>query len=172
MCRSINTAAVSENPADCVLLLRIPCSAVFACDSSSSMFPIGLPGTPDGASWQSPLEFQTNEYKSGAQIGHRRGFSMNIFTAVPKYLLALSTVALMFASLTWAADDKDQSDIQKRIDTSASVLNEIMATPDKAIPDSIMEDAKCIAVVPSMIKIAIGIGGTQGNGVATGRTAR
>jgi len=97
---------------------------------------------------------------------------MNILAAIPKRLLALSTVALMFASLTWAADDKDESDIHRRIDASANVLNEIMATPDKAIPDSIMEDARCIAVVPSMIKIAIGIGGNHGKGVATCRTAR
>ncbi|MGA3088373.1 MAG: lipid-binding SYLF domain-containing protein [Terriglobales bacterium] len=88
-----------------------------------------------------------------------------------KYLLTLSTVALLSASLCWAADDKDESDIHKRIDASANVLNEIMATPDKAIPDRIMDDAKCIAVVPSMIKIAIGFGGNHGKGVATCRTA-
>src|SRR5713101_3939653 len=45
-----------------------------------------------------------------------------------------------------------------------------MATPDKAIPDSIMSDAKCIAVVPSMVKIAVGFGGNHGKGVATCRT--
>src|ERR1700720_1613148 len=88
-----------------------------------------------------------------------------------KCLLALTTMALVFASLTWAADDKDEADINKRIDASANVLNEIMATPDKAIPDSIMSDARCIAVVPSMIKIAIGIGGNHGKGVATCRTS-
>jgi SH3 domain-containing YSC84-like protein 1 len=87
-----------------------------------------------------------------------------------KYLLALTTIALVLSSLTWAADDKDESDINKRIDTAANVLNEIMATPDKAIPDSIMSDARCIAVIPSMIKIAIGIGGNHGKGVATCRT--
>src|ERR1700681_2080416 len=88
-----------------------------------------------------------------------------------KYLLALTTIALVLSSLTWAADDKDESDINKRIDAAANVLNEIMATPDKAIPDSIMSDARCIAVVPSMIKIAIGIGGNHGKGVATCRTS-
>jgi lipid-binding SYLF domain-containing protein len=87
-------------------------------------------------------------------------------------LLALSTVALLLGSLCWAGDDKDNpSDIAKRIDASANVLNEIMATPDKAIPDDIMRDAKCIAVVPSMIKIAVGFGGNHGKGVATCRTA-
>jgi SH3 domain-containing YSC84-like protein 1 len=87
-----------------------------------------------------------------------------------KYLLALTTITLVLSSLTWAADDKDESDINKRIDSAANVLNEIMATPDKAIPDSIMSDARCIAVIPSMIKIAIGFGGNHGKGVATCRT--
>jgi lipid-binding SYLF domain-containing protein len=88
-----------------------------------------------------------------------------------KHFLALTTMALIFASLTWAADNKDESDIGKRLDTSAHVLNEIMATPDKAIPDGIMHDAKCIAVIPSMVKIAFGVGGNHGKGVATCRTA-
>ena len=88
-----------------------------------------------------------------------------------KYLLALTTTALIFTSLTWAGDDKDRSDIDKRIDASAKVLTEIMATPDKAIPDKIMNDAKCVAVIPSMVKIAVGFGGNHGKGVATCRTA-
>jgi lipid-binding SYLF domain-containing protein len=89
-----------------------------------------------------------------------------------RYLLALSTAAaLMLAGPAWAGDDKNDSDINKRIQNSANVLNEIMATPDKAIPDSIMNDAKCIAVVPSMIKVAIVVGGNHGKGVATCRTA-
>jgi lipid-binding SYLF domain-containing protein len=87
-----------------------------------------------------------------------------------KYLLALSAMVLVLASVSWAADDKDQSDIQKRIEASAKVLDEIMGTPDKAIPDKVMSRAKCIAVVPSMVKIAIGFGGNHGKGVTTCRT--
>ena len=84
-----------------------------------------------------------------------------------KCLLALGICAT-FVGASWAADD--QSDIAKRIDNSAKVLNEIMATPDKAIPDKVMHDAKCIAVIPSMVKIAVGFGGNHGKGVATCRT--
>jgi lipid-binding SYLF domain-containing protein len=93
-------------------------------------------------------------------------------TPLTMKLLALTAMALICTSLTWAADDKDkdQSDIDKRIDQSAKVLSEIMATPDKAVPDKIMNDAKCIAVVPSMVKVAIGFGGNHGKGVATCRT--
>jgi SH3 domain-containing YSC84-like protein 1 len=83
-------------------------------------------------------------------------------------LLALSICSSLIG-VSWAAD-KDQSDIAKRIETSAKVLDEIMATPDKAIPDKVIRNAKCIAVVPSMVKIAIGFGGNHGKGVATCRT--
>lgn len=88
---------------------------------------------------------------------------------LPKFLLVLS-ICSIFLGVTWAAD-KDESDVAKRIDSSAKVLNEIMSTPDKAIPDKVMHDAKCIAVIPSMVKIAVGFGGNHGKGVATCRTA-
>lgn len=86
-----------------------------------------------------------------------------------KYILALASAALICASVAWAAD-KDESDIDKRIDKSANVLSEVMATPDHAIPDKIIEHAKCIAVVPSLVKLAVGFGGEHGKGVATCRT--
>ena len=87
-----------------------------------------------------------------------------------KFLLVLS-LASLFLGMSWAADDdKDQSDIGKRIDNAAKVLDEIMATPDKAIPEKVMHDAKCVAVIPSMVKIAVGFGGNHGKGVATCRT--
>jgi len=69
-----------------------------------------------------------------------------------------------------SADNKEQSDISKRIENSAKVLNEIMEVPDKAIPDKVMKDAKCLIVIPSMVKIAVGFGGNHGKGVATCRT--
>ncbi|HWY56111.1 MAG TPA: lipid-binding SYLF domain-containing protein [Terriglobales bacterium] len=93
-------------------------------------------------------------------------------SAVLKLFLALGSVVLVLASMSWAADDKDQLDINKRIAKSAEVLNEIMGTPDKAIPDKVMDKAKCIAVVPSVVKIAVGFGGEHGKGVVTCRTAK
>src|ERR1700730_13684557 len=91
-----------------------------------------------------------------------------ISSVLPGAVLALSICSLLTG--VSAAADKDQSDIAKRIDESAKVLNEIMATPDKAIPDKVMNKAKCVAVIPSMVKIAIGFGGNHGKGVATCRT--
>jgi len=115
-----------------------------------------------------------------------------------KFVSVLSTAVFLLGSTGWAAaqtsgqstdqttskpaaqtsdqstdqtSKKDESDIQKRIENAATVLNEIMATKDKAIPHKVMSDAMCVAVVPSMIKIAIGFGGNHGKGVATCRTA-
>jgi lipid-binding SYLF domain-containing protein len=93
-----------------------------------------------------------------------------INSALPRFLAVLGAGLLIFGNLAWSTDDKDVSDIDKRLDASAKVLTEIMDTPDKAIPDKVMSDAKCIAVIPSMVKIAIGIGGSHGKGVATCRT--
>jgi len=91
------------------------------------------------------------------------------FSAVPKCLVDLGMFTLL-AGVSWSADNKEQSDISIRIENSAKVLNEIMEVPDKAIPDKVMKDAKCLIVIPSMVKIAVGFGGNHGKGVATCRT--
>ncbi len=67
-----------------------------------------------------------------------------------------------------AAEDK--SDAAKRLDNAASVLQEITAAPDKGIPENVLSGAKCVAVVPHMIKGGFGIGGQHGKGVATCKT--
>src|SRR6201998_1128665 len=84
--------------------------------------------------------------------------------------LALLIILPLFIGVVCSADEHDQSDISKRIENSAKVLDEIMATPDKAIPDKGMRDAKCIAVIPFMVKIEIGFGGNTGKGVRPCRT--
>ena len=94
------------------------------------------------------------------------------------FVVTLSAAAFLLASVGGLAaqtdqtsDKNNQSDIDKRIQASADVLNEVMSEKDRAVPDKIMQDAKCIAVVPSMVKIAVGFGGNHGKGVATCRTA-
>lgn len=85
---------------------------------------------------------------------------------------ALMAVTMILTQSSLAADTANEpSDVVKRIHSSSEVLDEIMKTPDKAIPDSVMQSAKCIAVVPSMVRIAIGFGGHHGKGIATCRTA-
>jgi SH3 domain-containing YSC84-like protein 1 len=84
----------------------------------------------------------------------------------PSRFLTVLTISVLFLiSAAWAADeDNDKSNIEKRIDNAAKVLDEIMATPDKAIPDKVISETKCIAVIPSMVKIAVGFGGQPRQG--------
>jgi lipid-binding SYLF domain-containing protein len=126
---------------------------------------------PDGTKSRGKLGLIVQDNSNVAPLEHGRGFPMTrIGSALPRCLLVLGAGFLLLNSVAWSADDKGPSDIDKRLDASAKVLNEIMATPDKAIPDKVMSDAKCVAVIPSMLKIAVGFGGNHGKGVATCRT--
>jgi lipid-binding SYLF domain-containing protein len=77
---------------------------------------------------------------------------------------------LTLAAALYASDSRG-ADID-RLQTSATVLSQIMSAPDSAIPDKIMEGAKCIAIVPSMLKGGFIIGANYGKGVATCRTGK
>lgn len=81
----------------------------------------------------------------------------------------LCALALMgMATLGWASDTK-QSDTE-RLQLAGTVLHEIMSAPDKGIPDKVLEQTKCIAVVPHMVKGGFIFGAQGGKGVATCRT--
>lgn len=54
---------------------------------------------------------------------------------------------------------------ENQIEKANNVLNEIMKTPDKAIPSDLFEKAVCVGIVPSEIKGAFLVGGTFGRGV-------
>lgn len=56
-----------------------------------------------------------------------------------------------------------------RLDDSAKDLNELLAAPDNGIPDSVFTKAKCVAVVPSLIKGGFIFGAEHGRGVASCR---
>jgi lipid-binding SYLF domain-containing protein len=77
----------------------------------------------------------------------------------------------IFSMTAWASADKDEPSIQKRLEASAEILDEVMGAPDRGIPEEILRAAKCVAVVPSMVKFAVGVGGHYGKGLATCRTA-
>jgi lipid-binding SYLF domain-containing protein len=82
-------------------------------------------------------------------------------------ILILSTLTLSVSA--FAATDKAALD--QRLDNAKSVIDQIMQTPDKSIPDGVMQKAKCVAVVPSLKKGAFVVGGEYGQGAVTCRTA-
>lgn len=88
--------------------------------------------------------------------------------AIRNAALALAFFGL--AGMSWAANE--HQDVANRLQKAGQVLNEIMAAPDKGIPNEVMESAKCIAVVPKLLKGGFVFGGEGGVGVASCKTAK
>jgi lipid-binding SYLF domain-containing protein len=83
-----------------------------------------------------------------------------------KYAIAL--LALSSSTLAFAGSGLE--DTTARLQAAGVVMHEIMAAPDKGIPEEVLNDAKCIAVVPNMAKGGFIVGGEHGRGVVTCRT--
>lgn len=83
--------------------------------------------------------------------------------------IMLFVALLSLTSLGWADSHLEKS--TDRLDNAAKVLHEIMGAPDKGIPEEVLEHAKCIAVVPHLLKGGFVFGAENGRGVATCRTA-
>jgi lipid-binding SYLF domain-containing protein len=86
---------------------------------------------------------------------------------IMKKMLALLCAAAFTAS-AYAASSR--TDLNDRLEKARMVIDQLSQTPDRGIPDSIIEKAVCIAVVPSLKKAAFVVGGQYGQGVATCRT--
>jgi len=72
-------------------------------------------------------------------------------------------------TFAWGGDQKE--DVAARLQMSTDVLSQMTSAPDKGIPEEVLDGAKCIAVVPHLIKGGFIIGGKHGRGIATCRTA-
>jgi SH3 domain-containing YSC84-like protein 1 len=81
-------------------------------------------------------------------------------------------LSLVIASLSVvnARAIEPASEAAERVSESARVLNEIMAAPDKGIPRDLLEDAHCVAIIPSLKKAGFIIGGAYGKGVVSCRS--
>jgi SH3 domain-containing YSC84-like protein 1 len=78
-------------------------------------------------------------------------------------------MALALCSLpTLAADDKDTKETD-RLENAGSVMEEILNIPDD-IPPDLLDKAECVIVFPSVVKFAIGIGGSYGRGAMVCRS--
>src|SRR5258705_10776383 len=76
---------------------------------------------------------------------------------------------LLFGMTAALAYGWKESGPEKALKESADVLEEVMKTPDKAIPQALLDKAQCVIIVPGMIKAALGIGGEYGRGFASCR---
>lgn len=75
-------------------------------------------------------------------------------------------IGFSFLAASAFADAKKQ---EGRVENSGKVIKEILDVPDN-VPQDLLDKAKCVVVLPSVVKFAIGIGGSYGRGVMTCRT--
>src|ERR1700681_3130673 len=88
-----------------------------------------------------------------------------------KKTIALLVMGCMGIFGAYAFAGSGREDTVDRLQKSVDVLHAVMATPDKGIPEEVLSNAKCILVVPDLIKGGFIFGGKHGRGVATCRTS-
>jgi lipid-binding SYLF domain-containing protein len=81
-----------------------------------------------------------------------------------------SIALCLSTALTLSAHAADIEKLNDRVEAAHLVLHELMATPDKGIPDDVAAHATCVAVVPGFKKGAFVVGAQYGQGVVTCRT--
>jgi len=82
-------------------------------------------------------------------------------------IVGFTLACAAFAGLTVLAA---QSEEAERVKKAATVFDEVMAAPDNAIPNAILEKAEAIAVFPGTIKAGLGVGGHHGKGILSARS--
>ncbi len=91
-----------------------------------------------------------------------------------KSLVKFVVVVALFATFAFSQQEpqKEQGGEKERarVKESGEVMKEILDMPDKGIPIGLLDKSKCVIVLPSVKKAAVGIGATYGRGVMTCRT--
>jgi len=82
-----------------------------------------------------------------------------------RYLSLVVCIALGTASVE--AANKEQA----RLETAGAVMQEILDVPDN-IPQELLDKAECAIVIPSVTKVAVGIGGSYGRGAMVCRSGK
>src|SRR5262252_9128144 len=80
-------------------------------------------------------------------------------------------IVALFTLIMAAPAPLAESAEQERLENSAQVLEEILNIPD-ALPKELLNKAECVAVMPSVKKLAFGVGGSYGRGVLICRTGK
>jgi lipid-binding SYLF domain-containing protein len=88
-----------------------------------------------------------------------------------KKVISVLLMGFMGLFATMASAGTAREDTVARFQSSVDVLHSIMSAPDKGIPEEVLSNAKCILVIPNLIKGGFIFGGKHGRGIASCRTA-
>ncbi len=79
--------------------------------------------------------------------------------------------ALLIAPTAFARGGDDTKDETKRLENAGTVMDEILNVPDD-IPQDLLDKARCVVVLPSVLKAAFIVGGSYGRGTMVCRTGK
>ena len=79
--------------------------------------------------------------------------------------------ALLIAPTAFARGDANAKDETKRLENAGTVMDEILNVPDD-IPQDLLNKARCVVVLPSVVKAAFIVGGSYGRGTMVCRTGK
>lgn len=85
--------------------------------------------------------------------------------SVSNSLAGLLSVSLLLS----AASPARAGEVDRRLDRAGEVFAELMTTPDRAVPEELIKSARCIAVIPGVVKVAWFLGGRFGRGAISCR---
>src|SRR5262249_36579756 len=83
----------------------------------------------------------------------------------------LALAIMLVSSGTAFAKGDEKAEGAKKLGEATEVYHELISASDKEVPKELLENCKCIAVLPGVIKAAVGYGGRHGTGVMTCRTS-
>jgi lipid-binding SYLF domain-containing protein len=82
---------------------------------------------------------------------------------------AIGQTALLLVALTIASPAAGQANLGERVRNAAEVYRELLHEPDRGVPTALLQQCRCVAVIPHVVKGAIGYGARYGRGVISCR---
>lgn len=87
------------------------------------------------------------------------------------YRLFIAILLVASTATVSAADSGTKRTEEKRLQNAGQVMSQILKIPDD-IPQDLLDQAKCVLVIPSVLKVAFGIGGSYGRGAMVCRSGK
>jgi len=86
-----------------------------------------------------------------------------------KWRTMFVVVFFSFSGIAAARADQNKVDVVDRLNSSTATIQRIVHAPDKGIPHEVLKGAKCVAVVPNLLKGGFIFGAERGRGLSTCR---
>jgi lipid-binding SYLF domain-containing protein len=106
-----------------------------------------------------------NQHAMAVRADFLRQVRFPLSAGVQMFRTAALSLCLVVAVASTSAANKEES----RLENSGVVLEEVLGVPDN-IPQELLDKAECVIVIPSMLKVAVGLGGNYGRGAMVCRT--